>query len=318
MPSSFDNTKDLLFQITLGTGSFGSSSANQISLQGFRATCEVDKAGGVQMNTLRAAIYGVSVDHMNSLTSLQWQPGTLSRNQIQVFAIDGSQQTLIFSGNVGNCWANYTQMPEVFLEIQAFAGLINQLTPVPPSSYQGTVDVATTMSQIVNLMNSTGGTQYTFENNLIQPITLRNPYLPGAAWDQALSLAHQAGIDIYLDDNVFAICTSLNPRNTPGQIPQISATSGLVGYPTFGSDSRGPSINLTTLFNPAVVFGGQVSVVTNIQPAITNALTTLPPAQRADGIWIVNSIGHSLSSQKPDGPWFSRLSCGKTRVITST
>lgn len=320
-PSSFANKKELRFIITLGqTGATfdSSSSANQITLQGFRATCDISKAGGVQMNTMQAQIYGVSQSHMNTLSSLQLQPETITRNQVEVYAIDGEQETQIFVGNIGNCWGNYSAMPEVFLEIQAFAALINQLAPVSPTSFQGAVDVATLMGQIVNLMNSTGGTQYTFENNLIQPVTLKNPYLPGAAWDQALALAQQGGIDIYVDDNVFAICTSLTPRATPGnQVPQVSAASGLVGYPTFGADGRGPTIQLQTLFNPSIRYGGQINVVTSIQPAINNALTALPAAARADGFWIVNSLHHHLQSETPGGAWFSQVSCGKQKVITS-
>jgi hypothetical protein len=311
-PSSFQNIKSLRFIITLGqTGAtfYSSSSANQITLEGFRATCDIAKAGGFQMTTMSAQIYGVSQSHMNSLTSLQWQLGTIKRNQIQVYAINGQQETLIFVGNVGNSWANYAGMPEVFLEIQAFAAFINQITPVPPTSYQGpTVDVGTIMGSLAQSMG------YVFENNLLQPITLPKVYLAGALWDQAQTLARMAKCDLYLDDNVLAITTSGNPRGGV-QVPQISAASGMIGYPTFGSDTRGPTIVVQTLFNPSIRFGGQIELVTSIQPAITN---NLQPAQRANGFWIVNSIGHHLQSQTPGGAWFSRVTCGKQRVITST
>ena len=42
---SFDNKKQLKFLITLGTGLFGSSKNNVITLQGYRAVVEIDKAG---------------------------------------------------------------------------------------------------------------------------------------------------------------------------------------------------------------------------------------------------------------------------------
>jgi hypothetical protein len=31
----------------------------------------------------------------------------------------------------------------------------------------------------------------------------------------------------------------------------------------------------------------------------------------------VNSLSHHLQSETPGGAWFSRLSCGKQKVITS-
>ena len=73
MTTSFENKKELRFIITLGTGKFGSSSNNQIRLEGFRATVEIDKAGGMMMGTLRAQIYGVQQTDMNSITTLQWK-----------------------------------------------------------------------------------------------------------------------------------------------------------------------------------------------------------------------------------------------------
>ena len=50
MPS-FENKKALRFVITLGTGKFGSSNNDTITLQGFRASADIDKAGGMMMGT---------------------------------------------------------------------------------------------------------------------------------------------------------------------------------------------------------------------------------------------------------------------------
>ena len=60
MPASFDNLKDLQFDITLGTGTFGSSNANTITIQGFRASVDVDKGGGQMFAELKVNIFGVS------------------------------------------------------------------------------------------------------------------------------------------------------------------------------------------------------------------------------------------------------------------
>ena len=85
--SSFTNKKALRFVINLATGTFGSSNNNQITLQGFRSIVDIDKAGGMMMGTLRARIYGVSQADMNSITTLQWQPGYLiNKNTVQVSA----------------------------------------------------------------------------------------------------------------------------------------------------------------------------------------------------------------------------------------
>lgn len=277
---SFDNKKELRFVITLATGTFGASSNNQITIEGFRATAEIDKAGGVQMGTLRAQIYGVSQSDMNAITTLQWKPGSLIKNTVSVYAIDGPQETLVFAGNIVNAWGNYNSMPDVFLQIQAQTAYANQLQPIAPSSFKGVVDVASLMSKLAASMG------YSFENNGVQ-IQLTNPYLPNTGLEQAKNLAQAAGIDLYLDNNVLAITPPNAPRGS--LIPEISPQSGLDGFPTFD----GTGVNFVTLFNPAITFGGVIKLT-----------TSLP---QAAGQWIVTSVSHRLESEKPGGAWFSTV-----------
>jgi hypothetical protein len=184
--SSFTNKKALRFIITLATGTFGSSSNNQITLQGYRATADIEKAGGNQMGSMRAQIYGVSQSDMAACTTLQYKLNKYNANWVQVFAIDGTQETLVFTGTILNAWGEYRSMPDVFLMIQANTGYNAQLAPSIPSSYPGTIDVAEVVKQIVNKMNQgsiPGAPQYTFENNGVS-VQLANLYLCNTALEQ--------------------------------------------------------------------------------------------------------------------------------------
>lgn len=279
MPS-FDNKKQLRFVVTLGTGKFGSSNNDTITLQGFRATADIDKAGGMMMGTLRAKIYGVKQADMNSVTTLQWKTGTLIPNTVEVYAIDGPAETLVFAGNIVNAWADYQSMPDVFLHIQAQSAFFNALKAIPPRSFKGGVDVASVMAQIARDLG------YTFENNGVTT-RLVDVYLPNTGMEQAKDLARAAGCDLYLDDKILAI----TPPNVPRRviIPLISPASGLVGYPTFD----GVGVNFQTLFNPAITFGGSIKLETDVQ--------------QAAGEWVVTSVGHRLESEKPGGAWFSNV-----------
>jgi hypothetical protein len=279
MPS-FENKKQLRFVITLGTGKFGSSDNDTITLQGFRAIADIDKAGGMMMGTLRAKIFGVKQVDMNSVTTLQWKPGTLIPNTVEVFAIDGAAETLVFAGNIVNAWADYQSMPDVYLHIQAQSAFFNALKAIPPRSFKGRVDVASVMAQITRDLG------YTFENNGVTT-QLTDVYLPNTGMEQAKDLARAAGCDLYLDDKILAITPSNVPRKVI--IPLISPASGLVGYPTFD----GVGVNFQTLFNPAVTFGGSVKLETDVQ--------------QAAGEWVVTSVGHRLESEKPGGAWFSTI-----------
>lgn len=279
MPS-FSNKKQLRFVITLGTGKFGSSNNDTVTLQGFRAIAEIDKAGGMMMGTLKAKIYGVKQADMNSITTLQWKPQTWIPNTVEVFAIDGTAETLIFAGNIVNAWADYQGMPDVFLHIQAQAAFFNALKAIPPRSFKGPIDTPSVMAQIAADLG------YTFENNGVTT-QLTDLYLPNTGLEQAKDLARAAGCDLYLDDKVLAI----TPPNVPRKalIPVISPSSGLIGYPTFD----GVGVNFQALFNPGVTFGGSIKLETDVQ--------------QAAGEWIVTSVAHRLESEKPGGAWYSTI-----------
>lgn len=285
MTNSFSNKKALRFVITLSTGKFGSSNNDRITLQGFRASVDIDKTGGVQMGTLRAKIYGVSESDVNSITSFTMQApvngGYLYQpNTVEVYAIDGDVETLVFAGNIVNAWGDYQNMPDVFLHIQAASAAAAALRPVQPRSFKGGVDVASVMAQIAHSMG------FAFENNGVN-VKLVDVYLPNT------DLAKAAGIGLWIDDKVLAITqTPTTPRGT--LIPLISPASGLVGYPTFD----GYGVNARLLFNPAVQFGGRVKVESDVL--------------RACGEWVVACIGHHLESEKAGGAWFSTVRLNNT------
>lgn len=286
--TSFTNKKELKFVITLGNGIFGSSSNNQITLQGYRAICDIDKAGGMMMGTLRAQIYGVSQSDMNSCVTYPNQPqrvaaatsSQIKMNTVQVYAIDGSQETLVFTGNIVNAWGNYQSMPNVFLMIQAQSNAVAQLTPVNPTSYPGQINVATIMQQLATQMG------LTFENNGVN-VQLSNQYLPNTALEKAKTVAKIAGIWMFIDGGILAITPRNQSRNKTA--PIISSSTGLKGYPTF--DAVG--VNFEALFNPAVIFGGPFQLQSSIP--------------QANGPWIAMNIAYKLESEKLDGAWFMTI-----------
>lgn len=291
MSQSFEYKKELKFVLTLGTGQFGSSNKNTVTLQGLRATADIDKAGGAQMSELRAKIYGVPQSDMNSICTLQWKPDTQLKNKVQVYAIDGPQETMIYSGMLINAWGDYQGMPDVFLMLQAQMAYDTQLTPSPPISFNGQTDAAAVMQQIAS------GMGFTFENNGVN-VQLSDIYLPGTLMQQAKALARHAGIQMFLDDPVLAICPANAPRNVT-QIPLISSASGMVGYPTF--DAVG--VNFRCLFNPAVKFGAPFQLQSDLP--------------QATGQFYATSLGYHLESEKPGGMWFMQIRGTKYQYVVS-
>jgi len=278
--TSFENKKQLRFVITLGTDKFGETNNDQIILEGFRSAVDIDKAGGMMMGTLKAKIFGVKQDDMNSITTLRWRPDYAIKNTVQVIAIDGKIETLVFAGNIVNAWGDYKSMPDVHLYIEAQSCYFNGLQPVQPFSIKGGVDVAFVMERIAKDMG------LTFENNNVS-VMLSDIYLANTLKEQALEVAKAANCSLYIDDKILAITNKYLPRK--GFIPEISPQSGLIGYPTF--DAIG--VNFQTLFNPSVTFGGSIKLKTDIK--------------KAEGEWVVVSVAHKLESEKPGGAWFSTI-----------
>lgn len=302
MPS-FSSKKQLKFVITLGEGSFKkiavslvtssgvrSGGKDQITLQGFRATANIQKAGGVQMGQLQAKIYGVKQSDMQAITCFQWKPLETVSHHVDVYAVDGDAQYLVFSGTIVNAWGDYQSAPDVFLYIKAATAYQQQITPANATSYQGAIDAAVALRQIAEAM----GLQ--FENNGAKAM-MNDIYLANTLTEQAKEIAKAANFGLYIDDKVMAITPQYGAR--AGIIPEISPQSGMVGYPTFD----GLGITVQMLFNPAVLFGGQMKVVTDVQ--------------QAAGIWNVASVSHVLESEKPNGQWFTvaRGILGDTAII---
>ena len=288
--SSFTNKKELKFIITLGTGLFGSSNNNIVTLQGYRAIADIDKAGGMMMGTLRARIYGVEQADMNSCTTLQWKPGYSIKNTVQVFAIDGTQETLVFAGDIVNAWGDYKSMPDVFFQFQAHAAYFGGLQAVTPLSVPGGVQASVLMAKIADQLG------LAFENNNVN-VVLSNVYLANTPKQQALALARQGNFSLYIDDKTLAITNKYAPR--AGLIPLISSNTGLMGYPTFD----GVGVNFENYFNPGVTFGGSINLVTDVV--------------QAAGQWIVTSVAHRLESEKPNGVWMSTIRGNKNGLAVT-
>ena len=281
MPS-FDNKKQLRFVITLGSDNpkFDEAGADQIILQGYRATVICENAGWVQMGELRAEISGMSQSDMNAITSYPLSITEATRNKIVVYAIDGKQESVVFAGNMVKAWPDYSRMPDVCFRIQARAAYSSALQTVAPRSFKGGSNVADIMRQIATSMG------LVFENSGVN-VMLSDVYLANTDLEQARDLAKAAGIELNIENNVLSIWPKGSYRNA--LIPLVSADTGLIGYPSFD----GTFLIFDTLYNPSFITGGLIKVESDNLPA--------------KGQWQILKMAHRLESEKPGGAWFSSV-----------
>ena len=221
---------------------------------------------------------------------MKW--GAPRNNIVTVTAGDsGGNMSLAFAGVITDAWPDYSNVPEVSLNVTGFTGLLAQLKPVPPSSYPGSTDVTDIMKDLAGKMG------YTLENNGVK-VVLSSPYLPGTARMQALAAAEAAGIYVVFDDDngIMAILPKDGVRS--GTAPTLDPANGtLIGYPSYVGPGR---IGLRCLYNPAIRFQGNV----NVQ---NSAVGGANGSSGANGTWRVFGLTHILESQIPDGAWFSEI-----------
>jgi hypothetical protein len=275
---------DLTFQ--LGEGDFGTGGSNTVKLSGLRVMAKIIKAGGPSMGTAQLQVYGMALDKMNKLSTLGMRPTTVRKNTIIVEAGDeGGAKAAVFQGNITNAWFDGSGAPEVAFQVLAHVGGFDAVNPVKPTTFKGSVDVATLLSGLATQMGKS------FENNGVN-VKLSNPYFTGSARDQALAIVKAAGIQWNgLDDNKLAIWPSGQARG--GQVPLVSAATGMIGYPNFTSQG----IYVQSIFNPSIGFGSKIKVKSTIEPA--------------NGEWVTYALNYDLSAEFPQGPWLMSMSAAR-------
>ncbi|CAG4888012.1 baseplate hub protein [Paraburkholderia saeva] len=280
--------KKIDLTITLGTGQFGDSGSNTVTLTGLRVHTGIQAFGGDAMPQTQLRIFGLPLQMVNQLTGIgPINSAILGKNSVLVAAGDDEtgMQT-VFSGSIWQAWGEFQGMPDTPLNILGGGGIAASLKPVQALSYVGPTDVAQIMQTLAQTMG------FAFENNGVS-VQLSNPYLPGTALQQVRSLARAADISFAIDRDTLAIWPKRSTPNQPaargGDVPLISPATGLVGYPTFASNG----IGLTTLFNPQIKPGGVVQVESSLPVAC--------------GKWVVRQLQHSLQSETPNGQWFSQI-----------
>jgi len=275
----------LSFVFKLGKGSFGLSGTNEVKVENLRAHCTILKNGAPAMSSAEMRIYGLTPDIMNALSTLG-SPRPMERdNTVSILAGNsGTNLAVVYQGTVQDAWQNFDSQPDTFLEVQSFVSTFIATKPVAPISFPGQADVAT---MFAGLATQAGRN---FENSGVQ-VQLASPYFAGTILSQAHDLARAANIEFFDDGITFAIWPKTGTRG--GQIPLISPASGLVNYPRYTSQG----VALRTIFNPNILFGGQIKLDTSLK--------------QAQGTWYVNKVSYDLASRITNGPWFTDIEANR-------
>ena len=276
------------FTFRLGKGSFGQSGTNTVKLSGLRAKVDIVHSGGPSMGQATCRLYGLTRQMMNDLQTLYRSPEGNIEFRFNTLVIDAGDDVnkvkRVFQGHTTMSSVDMADVPSSSLVVLAQAGAFDAVLPSPPATYPGQADAAVILASLADR----GG--YVFENNSVPggiQVPLDTPYCWGSLRDQMLSVVKAANIEWNgLENGVLAIWPKGAARDN-GLIPIIGPGSGMVGYPS----NTQSGIAVKCEFNPKLRIGGKVFVK-----------SALP---FANGLWVMYNIAHELSSEFPDGPWFS-------------
>jgi hypothetical protein len=182
---------------------------------------------------------------------------------------------------------NYNATPDVSMEIDCYGAGDQQTQAIPATSVQGDGDVVTMLQSIcaacdppVKLVNKGISAK------------LSNPAYAGSAEQQIRSICLDSSTAYTLQGGVLTIWDG--NKNIDGVTIKVGPDSGMVGYPEYSL----MGFDVTTGFSQEIQVGRQLSMQKSNDP---NAL----PVPGIPGTYFIRMVEHELSSEMPDGPWFT-------------
>jgi len=276
--------KKLDLTITLGTGTFGEQVGSTVTLTGLRMFADITSPCGESMGALSLRVQGLSQSMMNQLTVIGPINQVKERNEILLAAGDENSMTTVFNGTIYSAWADYSAAPDVTLNVIAYVGLGLAIKPVGASSYQDTADAVEILKKLAY------DAELSFVNDSVS-VQFTNPYFPGTARQQILACVRAAQINHKIENNTLTIWNK-GTAISGSEVPLIAPETGMVGYPALSSQG----MTLKSLFIPKLILGGAIQVKSSMMP-------------NANGQFIVSKYNHNLSSEAPNGPWFTTIDC---------
>jgi len=294
--------RHLQYIIKLNDGSFvlpGKSQdtfdngATVLNLDGFRSVASIQTVqGGLSPFVGRALIqlWGMKPADMAKLSTLGLDIARINKNALWVFAYDDgnfANATQVFAGTIQSARLNYNAMPDVSLEMDCYGAGDQQTQAVPGTSVQGDGDVATMLQGICAACDPA----VTFVNKGVSK-KLSNPAYAGSPEQQIRSICLDTGTAYTLQGGTLTVWNG--DQNVDGVYVDAGPGTGMVGYPEYSL----MGFDVTMEFNPDVQVGRQLNLKASSQP---NAI----PVPGIPGQYFIRMVEHELSSEMPDGPWFT-------------
>lgn len=247
--------------------------------------------------TATIKIYGVSKQHMDSITTLLLRGSIeIDEKRVRVSVDDGSGYFTLFEGWITEAVPVYRTAPDCYIQIESSMAAYENNMKLPPISFP---DSNVAISSMCNAVCSAYGVK-----SYPSPLLLTQPPVNGKKMqlgsnDEGLNVRVGQLCEAYGLNAVRVIdgYKFFMKKEKGDGIPYRFTPENIIGYPSYKNkllqldveDFKNLEIN-----NQIIVSGSQIPY--------------------ANGLWYISVIQYTLQSWTPNGKWQATLYCGPLGV----
>lgn len=270
--------------VTFSGGQYGTITFRSRDKYAMRTTARILRAGGFNQSQLQLEIRGLSLQHINQLSTYGALIHPNYNYKVQVDAGDDiNGMSTVFTGGIQQAWADMKAMPDCPFHVIAKADGSSAVMKADPTSFAGPTDAATMLQQLAGKAN------LGFQNYGLNK-KLADPYHWGSPWKQMKEIMDAAGGDGIIEHDKLRVWP-LN-GNTGGNLI-VSPQTGMRDYPSFTE----AGVQVRFEFHREIEYRSIMTIQSDIQPAC--------------GSWVIIRIDYNLQANTPHGDWFATLDGGR-------
>lgn len=261
----------------------GATPGAPFSVSGLRAAVTIETFTGRMGVQAQVKVWGLTLAQMNNYSSvISGGVGTDQYRLIVEAADVGKPLSKVIDGAIWRSFIDLSAIPDSCFCVSV-AGIYNGAEPIE-SQVQPNPGPQPAEQLIASICAAAG---LTLDNSAGAHAILRNHVTTGSALDQIDDIARAAQFNWFLNGEIVQIW----PDN--GNIDNSVINAGpntepaMIGYPQWWE----AGIIVTTLFNQQVYVGRQMNVISSIP--------------KAQGLWQIVQVQHTLTTMFDKGPWFT-------------
>ena len=298
MAISFQKRR-LKFTFTLSTGAFSDGTDTRI-IENAKAHITHENLANIAaaLPEVSFRIWGLSYDVLKRLSFTQAQSMTINQQnkvKIEVGEDSGESWFVLFEGNIIGAYVDFNQMPNVPLMARAVTAYSSLVDVAKPLTYKNKTPLSQIAEAIISQMKD-----FSFIDGGLQGEGVGT--FQGSPMVKLREFCNNYQLVYIIDEKNITIMPygKANPHRANAYV--LSATTGLVGYPTL--TDLGASVRM--LYHPSIRSGDKIILKSEINEMIER---NRPPTTKEtiEGEWYICKMFASLSSETPNGDWFLDL-----------